>query len=220
MNSTMRGAGADGKSQTPERGITCACEDYMLMAWIQTVPWSDASGILKEAYDWQAKRLGAPTDYTQLGSLYPDLVQLRLQLYKVVEACPSGLSPLERQLAALVTSLLNDTPHCSSGLVLKLESLGAERKFLDRVSADPRSARAGQPRLDAIMDYAVKLTLAPGSISEEDVEALRTQGLSDLDILDLNNMVAYYCYTNRVANGLGLKTPIASAREATLAVPV
>jgi hypothetical protein len=43
--------------------------------------------------------------------------------------------------------------------------------------------------------------------------------LEDLDILDLNNMVAYYCYTNRVANGLGLKTPIADVREATLALP-
>ncbi|MBV9578837.1 MAG: hypothetical protein JO057_09630 [Chloroflexi bacterium] len=95
------------------------------MAWIQTVPWSEASGTLKEAYDWQAKRLGEPTEYTQLGSLYPDLVQLRLQLYKVVEACPSGLSPIERQMAALVTSVLNETPHCSSGLMLKLESLGS-----------------------------------------------------------------------------------------------
>ena len=190
------------------------------MAWIQTVPWSEASGTLKEAYDWQAKRLGEPTDYTQLGSLYPDLVQLRLQLYKVVEACPSGLSPIERQMAALVTSVLNETPHCSSGLMLKLESLGTERKFLDRVFRDPRTARSGEARLDAIMDYAVKLTLTPGVVSAEDIDGLRSQGLADVDILDLNNMVAYYCYTNRVANGLGLKTEIASAREATLAVPV
>ena len=42
----------------------------------------------------------------------------------------------------------------------------------------------------------------------------------DLDILDLNNLVAYYCYTNRVANGLGLKTEIGTTREATLALPV
>ncbi|HEY2595751.1 MAG TPA: peroxidase-related enzyme [Chloroflexota bacterium] len=190
------------------------------MAWIRTVAWSDASGTLKEAYDWQAKRLGQPTDYTQLGSLYPDMVQLRLQLYKIVEACPSGLTPIERQMAALVTSVLNETPHCSSGLLLKLESLGAEHKFLAQVSTDPETARSGEPRLDAIMDYAVKLTLAPGSVTAEDIEALRAQGLGDLEILDLNNMVAYYCYTNRVANGLGLKTPIDSAREATLAVPV
>ena len=199
---------------------TGACEDYTAMAWIRTVPWNEATGTLKDAYDWQAKRLGEPTEYTQLGSLYPELVQLRLQLYKTVEACPSGLSPLERQTAALVTSALNQTPHCSSGLVLKLESLGAERKFLEQLLDDPSNTRSGNARLDAIIDYAVKLTLTPGSVSEEDVAQLRAQGLEDLDILDLNNMVAYYCYTNRVADGLGLKTPIGSTREATLAVPV
>jgi uncharacterized peroxidase-related enzyme len=190
------------------------------MAWIRTVPWSEASGTLKDAYDWQAKRLGEPTEYTQLGSLYPDLVQLRLQLYKTVEACPSGLSPIERQMAAFITSVLNETPHCSSGLLLKLESFGVERAVLDRLARDPRSERSGTPRLDAIIQYAVKLTLTPGAVTAEDIDALRAHGLQDIDILDLNNMVAYYCYTNRVANGLGLKTPIGSAREATLAVPV
>jgi len=195
------------------------CEDYTAMAWIRTVPWSEASGTLKDAYDWQAKRLGEPTEYTQLGSLYPELVMQRLQLYKCVEACPSGLTPIERQMAALVTSVLNQTPHCSSGLLLKLESLGADRRFLDRVASDPRTTRSGEPRLDAIMEYAVKLSLTPGVISADDIDTLRAHGLADLDILDLNNMVAYYCYTNRVANGLGLKTTIDSAREATLALP-
>src|SRR5439155_20680754 len=159
-------------------------------------------------------------EYTQLGSLYPDLVMQRLQLYKTVEGCPSNLSPLERQLAALVTSELNQTPHCSSGLHLKLSLLGADRELLHRVSSDPRTARSGDARIDAIIEYAVKLTLHPGQVEEADIGALRAQGLQDLDILDLNNMVAYYCYTNRVANGLGLKSSIGSAREATLALPV
>jgi uncharacterized peroxidase-related enzyme len=190
------------------------------MAWIRTIPRSEATGTLKEAYDWQAKRLGEPTEFTQLGSLYPELVMQRLQLYKTVEACPSNLSPIERQMAALVTSVLNETPHCSSGLRLKLESLGADRRFLDRVCDEPQSARSGDARLDAIMDHAVKLTLYPGRVDAGDVEALRANGLEDLDILDLNNMVAYYGYTNRVTNGLGLKSSIASTREATLALPV
>src|SRR5579862_5208500 len=81
-HSTSCGAGAAGKIQTPDFGKgTAACEDYTAMPWIRTVPWNDATGTLKAAYDWQAKRLGEPTEYTQLGSLYPDLVQLRLQLY-------------------------------------------------------------------------------------------------------------------------------------------
>jgi len=190
------------------------------MAWIRTIPRSDATGTLKEAYDWQAKRLGEPTEFTQLGSLYPELVMQRLQLYKTVEACPSHLTPIERQMAALVTSVLNETPHCPSGLSLKLESLGADRRFLDKVCAEPRAARSGDARLDAIMEHAAKLTQYPGQVDESDVDALRAHGLEDIDILDLNNMVAYYCYTNRVTNGLGLKSSIGSTREATLALPV
>ena len=190
------------------------------MVWIDTVSPEDASGTLREAYDWQARRLGAPTEYTQLGSLYPELVMLRLQLYKTVEACPSGLSPVERQLAALVTSVLNETPHCSSGLRLKLESLGLARTVVDALCADLSTARTGDARQDAIITYAAKLTSAPGSIDESDVAALREAGHGDIENLDGNNMVAYYNYTNRVANGLGLRTPVGSTREATLALPV
>ena len=36
------------------------------------------------------------------------------------------------------------------------------------------------------------------------MQALRDAGWSDLDILDVNNLSAYYCYINRVATGLGL----------------
>src|SRR3984893_17233736 len=146
------------------------------MAWIRTIPGDEASGTLKDAYDWEAKRLGAPTDYTQLGSLYPAIVMQRLQLYKTVEGCPSGLSPIERQLAALVTSELNETPHCSSGLHLKLASLGADRELLHQIGADPRTARSGNARVDAIIAYAVKLTLSPGQVDSSDIDALRAQG--------------------------------------------
>ena len=47
-------------------------------AWIATIPWHEADGLLREAYDWQAAKLGEPTEFTQLGSLAPELVMLRL----------------------------------------------------------------------------------------------------------------------------------------------
>ena len=189
------------------------------MAWIETVPVAEADGVLKEAYDWQAQRLGAPTEFTMLGSLYPDLVMERLRLYKVVEECPSGLDPVERQMAALVASALNGTTHCASGLVLKLSVLGVDDALVEAVYGDPAVARTGRPRLDAILDHAAKLTVRPAEVSEDDLDALRAHGLSDLDLLDLNNLVAYYCYINRVANGLGLRTPVATLDEATRALP-
>jgi uncharacterized peroxidase-related enzyme len=187
-------------------------------SWIATVPWSQARGTLKEAYDWQAKSLGEPSEFTQLGSLYPDLVLERLRLYKVVDGAPSGLSPVERQLAAYVTSTLNGTPHCSSGLVHKLADLDTPPALLAQIQADPARVASGDERIDAIVAYATRLTRSPAAIAEDDVERLRAAGLSDLDILDLNNIVAYYNYVNRVANGLGLRSEI-PAQHAWHAVP-
>ena len=52
-----------------------------------------------------------------------------------------------------------------------------------------------------------------------DLEELRGHGLDDLDLVDLNNIVAYYNYINRVVMGLGLRTEISTTEEATKAVP-
>jgi uncharacterized peroxidase-related enzyme len=178
------------------------------MTWVRIVPPEEAAGTLREAYAWQAERLGEPTEFTMLGSLYPDLVLERLRLYRVVEGCPSSLTPVERQLAAYVTSLCNGTTHCASGLRVKLRELGADADAVAAVDAAPRAPVSGDTRLDAICGYAAKLATAPHEMAEDDVDALRSVGLDDLDIVDLNNLVAYYCYINRVANGLGLFTEI------------
>ena len=57
-----------------------------------------------------------------------------------------------------------------------------------------------------MLDYAVKLTRTPGDMRESDIAALRAQGFSDRDILDINQVTAYFAYVNRVADGLGVVT--------------
>jgi uncharacterized peroxidase-related enzyme len=56
----------------------------------------------------------------------------------------------------------------------------------------------------AICDYAVKLTLEPWEILESDLEPMRSAGLSDREILDVNLIVCYFAYVNRLADGLGI----------------
>lgn len=61
-------------------------------------------------------------------------------------------------------------------------------------------------RQRGLLDYAVKLTRTPGQMRETDVTALREHGLTDRDILDVNQVTAYFAYVNRVADGLGVVT--------------
>ena len=61
-------------------------------------------------------------------------------------------------------------------------------------------------RLRALLEYAVKLTRFPEAMAEPDVERLRgAGGLDDRAIVDANQVVAYFNYVNRVADGLGVE---------------
>jgi len=56
----------------------------------------------------------------------------------------------------------------------------------------------------ALLDYAVKLTRTPGEMRREDAEALRNEGFTDRAILDAAEVVGYFNYINRIADGLGV----------------
>ena len=57
----------------------------------------------------------------------------------------------------------------------------------------------------AMLDYAVKLTNAPGDMIEADVSSLRAQGFDDRAIHDICAITAYYAFVNRIADGLGVE---------------
>jgi uncharacterized peroxidase-related enzyme len=185
--------------------------------WIKTVPVEEATGRLKEAYDWQSKSLGKPTEFTLLGSLDPGIVHARLGLYRASEKCPSALTPRQRTVIGYVTSVLNETPYCSSQIKLKLVELGFTA---DEVMAiDEGNYEALAPEEAAVARFAAKLTKEPGAVRESDVDELRAVGLGDLEILDANNMCAHLNYVNRIANGLGLKHEVGQEFQAFAAIP-
>ena len=56
-----------------------------------------------------------------------------------------------------------------------------------------------------MLEYAEKLTLAPSSIVEEDIDKLRAAGWTDRDVLDIAHVCAYFNFRVRIVDGLGLK---------------
>jgi len=56
-----------------------------------------------------------------------------------------------------------------------------------------------------LIAYALKLTRAPREICESDVGALRAAGFSEAEIFEAAFVTAYFNYTNRVTEGLGVE---------------
>ena len=85
------------------------------------------------------------------------------------------------------------------------KNIDPERGPLIRQSVEGQ--RLGQafsgPAL-AALEYAAQMTRDPGRIEEGDIEALRQAGLSDGEILEINQVTAYFAYVNRTVLGLGI----------------
>jgi uncharacterized peroxidase-related enzyme len=56
----------------------------------------------------------------------------------------------------------------------------------------------------ALLAYAEKLTLRPASVESGDIQKLRREGFSDAAIHDAAQVIAYFNYINRIADGLGV----------------
>ena len=57
-----------------------------------------------------------------------------------------------------------------------------------------------------LLHYAKKLTLSPSTIDKKDIELLQSNGIDDGEILEVNQVTAYFCYANRTVLGLGTTT--------------
>ncbi|MEO7296235.1 MAG: alkylhydroperoxidase, partial [Candidatus Limnocylindria bacterium] len=58
----------------------------------------------------------------------------------------------------------------------------------------------------AMLAYARRLTLEPSEVTPDDLGRLRAAGLEDGEILEVNQVAAYFAYANRTVQGLGVTT--------------
>ena len=85
-----------------------------------------------------------------------------------------------------------------------LRAEGATDEIADQAMHDYRQAEL-TPRERALCDFAVKLTHLAAEVGESDIAPLRAAGLSDAEISDAVQVVGYFNYVTRVADGIGIE---------------
>jgi uncharacterized peroxidase-related enzyme len=173
------------------------------VAYIKVIHESDAEGELAEVYSALARSRGKVANIMKVHSLNPRAMRAHLELYVTLLFGRSKLKRPEREMIAVVVSQANRCDYCVHHHAEALEHYWGEervRRLIDDVGAAEPSARE-----QAMADYARKLTLEPTGVQEDDVAALRAQGLDDSEILDVNLIVSYFNFVNRIALGLGVE---------------
>jgi len=174
------------------------------LTWITTIPVDKATGDLKRAYEMVLRTRGKISNIMSAQSLNPTAMRVFLELYNSLVFGKSGLSRGERETIATIVSAHN---HCSYCTMHHGEALRFHLKDDDQLAAlKERSLPDSLPeRTKALVDYALKLTLKPSEILQEDLGPLRRNGLNDSEILDAVLLISYMNFVNRVATGLGVQ---------------
>lgn len=181
-----------------------------MSAWIRTIELRDARGALGEMYERAKTPHGTVDNVMKAHSLRPHTMHGHIELYKSVLHHPDNTLPgWFLEVVASYTSIRND---CAYSLT---HHFANARRLLgddDRADAILKALQAGAPervfsgRELELLRYAEKLTTRVGQMERRDVERLRDSGCSDGEILEVNQVVAYFNYSNRLLNGLGVTT--------------
>ncbi len=180
------------------------------MTWINTISYDDSEGNLRKLYD-RIKGPNNNVDNIMLAhSLRPHSLQGHMTLYKYVLHHPRNTLPkVYLEAIGVYVSLLNNCDYCVDHHFVGMARLldDAERAEVIRQALQSRrpedAFEAGEL---AGLNYASKLTLTADQVTEADIDVLRQAGLDDGQILEINQVTAYFSYANRSALGLGINT--------------
>ena len=178
------------------------------MSWIRTVPEAEASGRLKDLYERLRGPGGRVDNIMAAHSLRPHGIEGHMALYRaVLHHCDNRLPDWLLETIGVYVSLLNGCAYCVAHHAAGLARLLGDE---ERAEAIREALAAGEPeralgaRECAALAYARALTLAPAEIDQAAIGRLHEAGFDDGEILEINQVAAYFAYANRTVLGLGV----------------
>ncbi|MEZ5379285.1 MAG: peroxidase-related enzyme [Acidimicrobiales bacterium] len=111
----------------------------------------------------------------------------------------SGLTKAEREMIVVATSAANSCQYCvvAHGAILRIRAknpLIADQVAINYLKADITE------RQQAMLDFALQVSLDQGSVGPDDFAALEQHGFTTDDIWDIAAITAFFALSNRMAN--------------------
>ncbi|WP_299564834.1 peroxidase-related enzyme [uncultured Sulfitobacter sp.] len=155
-------------------------------------------------FDVCQEKLGMVPNVLQTYAFDIDKLNAFTMMYNDLMLGDSTLSKLEREMIAVVVSAVNRCFYCLTAHGAAVRALSGDPILGETLVMNYRVAKL-EPKVRAMLDFAVKLTESPERIEDEDREKLRAEGYSDRDIWDIASVAGFFNMTNRVASGSDMR---------------
>ena len=174
------------------------------MAFIKLFKFEESSGLLKKEYEKGLRRAGRIWNVLTIQSQTPEILRDSMRLYNSTMYGNVDISRFDRELLAVVTSVANECEYWIRAHLYDLRSETQDQKLVDEIANDWKTSSLDSKQI-LLCEFAEKLTLTPGQVSELDYEKLKKVEFSDKEISEAVQVISYFNYINRVADGLGLE---------------
>ena len=181
------------------------------MSWIDTIAYEKADAKLKALYDRVKGPNNNVDNIMMTHSLRPHTMEGHMAIYKyVLHHRDNTIDKWFLETLGVWVSTLNKCEYCVEHHFAGLKRLLNDDKKATQIRSAIDTNKIEEAPLEncqkTAMEYARKLTHNPGSIREESIEKLRADGYTDGEILEINQVCAYFSYANRTVLGLGCST--------------
>jgi len=181
------------------------------MSWIKTIAYEKADSKLKALYDRVKGPNNNVDNIMMMHSLRPHSMEGHMAIYKyVLHHRDNTIDKWFLETLGVWVSTLNKCNYCVehhfAGLKRLLNNDEKATQIRSAIETNNIENAPLENRQKTAMEYARKLTNNPGSIREESIEKLRADGFTDGEILEINQVCAYFSYANRTVLGLGCST--------------
>ena len=181
------------------------------MSWIDTIAYEKADAKLKALYDRVKGPNNNVDNIMMMHSLRPHSMEGHMAIYKyVLHHRDNTIDKWFLETLGVWVSTLNKCNYCVehhfAGLKRLLNNDEKATQIRSAIETNNIENAPLENRQKTAMEYARKLTNNPGSIREESIEKLRADGFTDGEILEINQVCAYFSYANRTVLGLGCST--------------
>ena len=181
------------------------------MSWIKTIAYEKADSKLKALYDRVKGPNNNVDNIMMMHSLRPHSMEGHMAIYKyVLHHHDNTIDKWFLETLGVWVSTLNKCNYCVEHHFAGLKRLlnDDEKATQIRSAIDTNNIESAplENRQKTAMEYARNLTHNPGSIREESIKKLRADGYTDGEILEINQVCAYFSYANRTVLGLGCST--------------
>jgi len=181
-----------------------------MTAWIKMISDEDADEALLETLKIARTPHGTVDNVMRVHSLRPNTMRGHVALYRAALHDSANTLPewLQETMSSYV-SILNDCPYSLANHWANARHLIANEQRADEIEKALHNKKPSEV-FDgaelALLKYVEKLTLFPSKMVKADIDVLKDAGIDDGEILEANQIIAYFNYVNRCLNGLGVTT--------------